>query len=335
MNEPKDPTKSDMEQRADWKSFGNLRVDDPWICSLLTGIAASLVANLLAYLLKSGLGFLEHWEIVVIAVFMGIAGTVITSILVKTDKLIRLLAATLVFIAVVGITCWVGFAFLVPHPVAHWDFEDGTTQDWGIYVEDPGRVIHKVRVEAVHERTEENVVSEEGAEKAKPEGSRDGDVSGGKEELVAALSVIDLSQEFPDRGFCLEVQKIDFPADSDVGESAVKQWSAVQYEGELASTKLTASVYIPADAEFRYADAKLFLFAGPKWEWHDNGTGGDNEGVPLIPGKWVDMSWHLRPHNTVGWAEPWPWRGIFGIQVYIGGGEFQGPVYIDDVKVWK
>ena len=82
---------------------------------------------------------------------------------------------------------------------------------------------------------------------------------------------------------------------------ARKKWLAVRYNGDLSNTKVTALVHVPVDAEFRYADAKLFLFDS-KWGWRESGSGG--RGVHLEPGEWVELSWDLRRHRTFWWPSP-------------------------------
>lgn len=143
------------------------------------------------------------------------------------------------------------------------------------------------------------------------------------------------SQKFALGQWSLEVTNINIPTESDQGKPAVKKWPALYYKEGLPGARLTASVYVPSNADFRFADVKFFLHAGGSWEWHESGRGKHNEGVILQPGKWVELSWDLRPHKTRGWASPWPWRDAFGIQVYVEDGTFTGPIYIDNVTIYK
>jgi len=144
---------------------------------------------------------------------------------------------------------------------------------------------------------------------------------------------------FAKDGHCLEVINNNHTAHSATEDPAIKRWPAVAYEAGLERTRLTALVYIPEDAQYLYADAEFFLFAGMGKEWKESSSGIFGEGVVLIPGKWVEVSWNLRPLKTAGWPEPWPWRHIFGIQLYVasekGSKVYDGPIYIDNVTIYK
>jgi len=118
------------------------------------------------------------------------------------------------------------------------------------------------------------------------------------------------------------ISDINLPAPPE--PNARKVLSAVRYKDDLANTKVVASVYIP-DAGFRYADARFFLF-DDEWKCHQS------EGIELQPGEWVDLSWDLRYFKTFLWSRPW--KKLLGIQIYVEG-YFKGPVYIDDVKIYK
>ena len=155
-----------------------------------------------------------------------------------------------------------------------------------------------------------------------------------KGRVIHSADVIQ-SQKFAKGDWSLEVNSFDIRTSSSEGKPALKKWPAVYYADGLSKAKVTASVYIPSSADYRFADVKFFLFAGGKWEWHDSGRGTHNEGELLLPGKWVEVSWDLRPHKTRRWSSPWPWRNIFGIQVYVEGQSFTGPVYIDNISLSK
>lgn len=150
--------------------------------------------------------------------------------------------------------------------------------------------------------------------------------------VVKSPDIAAESLEFADGTWCLRVDNIDIKTESDTGRVAFKKRLAVRYEGDVSLTnaKLVASIYVPADLAFDYADAKFFVFAGANWEWHESETA--DQGVLLEPGKWVDVSWDLRHEETRQWPSPWPWRNILGIQIYVEG-TFKGPVYIDNVTI--
>ena len=127
----------------------------------------------------------------------------------------------------------------------------------------------------------------------------------------------------------LKVKTIDLRVKEKPG--AHKKWLAVRYSGaDLArARKLVASLYVPSNAEFDYADAKFFLKDSAK-EWHESGAAG--EGVELCPGDWVELSWDLDQANARDWLRPW--LNILGIQLYVDG-KFDGPVYLDEVRVYE
>jgi len=127
----------------------------------------------------------------------------------------------------------------------------------------------------------------------------------------------------------LKVKTIDLRVKEKPGSH--KKWLAVRYSGaDLArARKLVASLYVPSNAEFDYADAKFFLKDSAK-EWHESGAAG--EGVELCPGDWVELSWDLDQANARDWLRPW--LNILGIQLYVDG-KFDGPVYLDEVRVYE
>lgn len=264
----------------------------------LMTIFAQLATDGIYYIIARILGYLRSWEILVIAVGAGAVTAGIVWLTAK-NKLRHPKSATgLAFFAVAIVTCAVGIMFLTPRAVKTWDFEDITDHDWGIYDEDRGRVIET------------------------PDVNR--------------------SQKFAKEGdWSLEVNDINIPTVSDKDRPGVKKWPAVRYKGGLSKAKVIASVYVPSNANFRYADVKFFLHDG-RWVCQQSGTkvrSGEGasylEGVILEPGRWVDLSWDLRPHKTHGWTSPWPVRDAFGIQVYVEDGTFTGPIYIDNVTIYK
>lgn len=265
---------------------------------VLMTIFAQLVADGIYYIIARILGYLRSWEILVIAVGAGAVTAGIVWLTAK-NKLRHPKSATgLAFFAVAIVTCAVGIWFFTPRAVKTWDFEDITNHDWGIYDEDKGRVIET------------------------PDVNR--------------------SQKFAKEGnWSLEVNNIDIETKSTLGAPAVMKWPTVYYEDGLRKAKVTASVYVPSSADFRFADVKFFLHDG-RWVWHESGKkvlSGKGapyyEGMILKPGQWVDLSWDLRPHKTHGWTSPWPVRDAFGIKVYVQEGTFTGPIYIDNVTIYK
>lgn len=145
--------------------------------------------------------------------------------------------------------------------------------------------------------------------------------------VTASVDVTTSSPKDAKGAYSLMVSNIDLLAPPKPG--ALKKWPAVRYEGDLSNAKVTALVYVPAGSGFRYADAKIFHFDS-KWKWHESAWFG--EGVHLQPGEWIELSWDLRRHKTFWWRRPW--RKVLGIQIYVEG-TFKGPIYIDNVVIYK
>lgn len=279
--------------------------------AFLVFVAANLIFLLFAWLR----GKFEVILILVVGVAVGLLAAIIVWLSTTPKSAYRVLAVSLTFLAITALTCLVGFVgkMAIEPPVVDggnldkeepkkkvvrikkkWDFEAGTLEGWGVYDEKKGRI-------------------------------------------VQCLRVVEKPEDSPEGSSCLEVdmtqipETIDLKATSDQGVKALKIPLAVVYQGGLSEAKVTASVYIPSDVDYDYADAKFFLFAGPDWEWHEGGR--DGLGELLHPGNWADVTWDLRAEDTDQWPSPWPYRGVLGIQVYVEAANFTGRVYIDNVSV--
>ena len=145
---------------------------------------------------------------------------------------------------------------------------------------------------------------------------------------VTPSADVTVSPENAKGKYALKVCNIDLPAPPKY--NARKKWPAVRYNEDLSNARVTALVYVPNGTKFDFADAKLFLF-DKSWEWRESGSRG--EGVRLDRGDWVKLSWDLRRHKTLWWSRPW--RNTLGIQVYVEEGTFDGPIYVDDVTIYK
>ena len=165
--------------------------------------------------------------------------------------------------------------------------------------------------------------------------------------MVVKSSDVTTSTKNAQENCSLEVSNINLPAPPKFG--AIKKWPAVQYDQDLSRARMTAIVYVPEDANFDYADAKLFFIddqhVDDPQNWYECGSNGKgrhlqegesgDRGIRLRPGEWVRISCDL-PSQWWPWSQlqPSQLRGIVGIQVYVEG-SFPGPVYIDDVTIYK
>ena len=276
--------------------------------AIAAGAISSLLTILIQWLLAWLVGFLWIWEMVLLTLgLMTLFAAIYVWVRKKDDPGWRRIVGVMSVLGT-ALVLVVGITLFRPGVAHQWDFEpapqpggvrgSGVGTDWGVYDEPMGRI---------------------------------------QQGPAVAVKEVDFARS---GRYCLEVAGDGIETTSDAGKPALKRWPAVQYPGELKKSRVTAFVYLPRDARshYRYADAKFFLFAGG-WNWEDSGSGQCNQGVALSPGHWVKVSWDLRPHRTAGWAEPWPWEHILGIQLYIegsqGGTVYDGPIYIDDVTVYR
>lgn len=251
------------------------------ILAILGGLAAMVIWNIGEYIFGWMLSF---WKVVVGFVSGLLVACVVWLFLAKRYPDLQRkvlfflsLAVTMLCLPIVpGAVHW--RPVQVPE-LKKWNFEDGTTQGWGIYDKIGGRVVKSPDVVA------------ESKEFA------DG---------TWCLCVDDINIESESQTGTAAFEKL----------VAVRyQGNLSLANAKLAASVYAPADAGFSYADVRFF---LFIDLGPEEKnWCQSGT--VDEGVLLEPGRWVELAWDLRPEETREWPSPWPWRNMLGIKIYVGG----------------
>lgn len=134
------------------------------------------------------------------------------------------------------------------------------------------------------------------------------------------------SKDVTQGNYSLKITNLD---ESTNEGNARKKLVAVHIDPVQLSTVryIKADIYFPEDVAklVGYADVKLFL-KDSNFTWYDSANGGEGTRIDHFGGQWVTVEWDLRVARK--------WKDYVGVQIYIKD-NFDGPVYIDNVTVYK
>ncbi len=119
-----------------------------------------------------------------------------------------------------------------------------------------------------------------------------------------------------------------------------KMWSGAYAEIEQDSSSymdfspfpyLMADVYVPAEAPKRMK-AEIILTVGDNWAWTEM-----RQPVELVPGAWTTIQANVAPDSTAWKARLTPELigdvRKLGVRVSVNGPSYEGPVFIDNVRL--